>query len=91
MAMQRLFRLWRLGGQDLRLLLAILRRQDRPRWLAPALLLLVFFALEPLNFALPVLGVIDDFVLLPLLLRALAISASHAMAAKRDDRVVSVQ
>jgi uncharacterized membrane protein YkvA (DUF1232 family) len=89
--MRRLFRLWRLGAQDLRLLLAMLRRQDRPRWLAPALLLLVFFALEPLNFALPVLGVIDDFVLLPLLLRALAISAGHAMEAKRDDRVVSVQ
>ena len=89
--MRRLFRLWRLGGQDLRLLLAMLRRQDRPRWLAPALLLLVFFALEPLNFALPVLGVIDDVVLLPLLLRVLAMSVGHAMAAKRDDRVVSVQ
>jgi hypothetical protein len=30
-------------------------------------------------------------VLLPLLLRALAISASHAIRAKEDDRVVSVQ
>jgi uncharacterized membrane protein YkvA (DUF1232 family) len=54
-------------------------------------LLLLVFALEPLNFALPLLGVIDDFVLLPLLIRALAISASHAMRAKQDDRVVSVQ
>jgi len=89
--MRRLFRLWQLGRQDLRLLLALLRRSDRPRWLAPALLLLLFFALEPLNFALPALGIVDDFVLLPLLLRALAISASHAIRAKEDDRVVSVQ
>jgi uncharacterized membrane protein YkvA (DUF1232 family) len=88
--MRRLFRLWQLGGRDLRLLLAMLRRSDRPRWLAPALLLLLIFALEPLNFALPVLGVVDDFLLLPLLLRALAVSASHATRAK-DDRVVSVQ
>jgi uncharacterized membrane protein YkvA (DUF1232 family) len=89
--MRRLFRLWQLGRQDLRLLLAMLRRSDRPRWLAPALLLLLFFALEPLNFALPALGIVDDFVLLPLLLRALAISASHAVRSKQDDRVVSVQ
>ena len=89
--MRRLFRLWQLGGRDLRLLLAVLRRSDRPRWLAPALLLLLIFALEPLNFALPALGIVDDFFLLPLLLRALAISASHAIRAKDDDRVVSVQ
>ena len=89
--MRRLFRLWQLGGRDLRLLLAMLRRSDRPRWLAPALLLLLIFALEPLNFALPALGIVDDFLLLPLLLRALAISASHAVRAKNDDRVVSVQ
>ena len=89
--MRRLFRLWQLGGRDLRLLLTMMRRSDRPRWLVPALLLLLVFALEPLNFALPLLGVIDDFVLLPLLLRALALSASHAIRAKQDDRVVSVQ
>jgi|HubBroStandDraft_5_1064220.scaffolds.fasta_scaffold396960_2 uncharacterized membrane protein YkvA (DUF1232 family) len=89
--MRRLFRLWQLGGRDLRLLLTVLRRSDRPRWLAPALLLLLIFALEPLNFALPALGIVDDFLLLPLLLRALAISASHAVRAKNDDRVVSVQ
>ena len=37
-------------------------------WLLPAVGLLAFYALEPVNFALPVLGVIDDFLLLPLLL-----------------------
>jgi uncharacterized membrane protein YkvA (DUF1232 family) len=89
--MRRLFRLWQLGGRDLRLLLAIMRRSDRPRWLGPALLFLLVFAFEPFNFALPVLGVVDDLVLLPLLLRALAISANHATRVKNDDRVVSVQ
>lgn len=90
-AMRRLFRLWQLGGRDLRLLLAMVRRSDRPRWLVPALLLLLFFAFEPLNFALPALGIVDDFVLLPLLLRALAVFASHALRVQADDRVVSVQ
>jgi uncharacterized membrane protein YkvA (DUF1232 family) len=27
-----------------------------------------FYAFEPLNFAIPLLGIVDDFVLLPLLL-----------------------
>ncbi len=89
--MRRLFRLWRLGGQDLRLLWAALRQHDRPKWLLPASLLLVFFALEPLNFAFPVLGVVDDFVLLPLLLRGLARMAAPSIRAHRDERVVSVQ
>jgi uncharacterized membrane protein YkvA (DUF1232 family) len=89
--MRRLFRLWRLGGQDLRILFAALRQRDRPQWLLPAALLLVFFALEPLNFAFPLLGVVDDFVLLPLLLRGLVRIAVPAIRAKRDDRVISVQ
>ncbi len=89
--MRRLFRLWRVGGQDLRILFAALRQRDRPLWLMPAALLLVFFALEPLNFAFPVLGVVDDFLVLPLLLRALVKIAVPAIRAKQDDRVVSVQ
>lgn len=67
----RLFRLWRLLSRDLRLLLLALRRADRPWWLLPATLLLLIFALEPANFALPALGILDDLVLLPLLLRVL--------------------
>jgi uncharacterized membrane protein YkvA (DUF1232 family) len=89
--MRRLLRLWRLGGQDLRILFAALRQPDRPQWLLPAALLLVFFALEPLNFTFPLLGVVDDFVLLPLLLRGLVRIAVPVIRAKRDDRVVSVQ
>lgn len=94
--MRRLFRLWRLGGRDLRVLWPALRHPNRPGWLLPASLALGFFALDPLNFAIPVLGVVDDFVLLPLLLRALAKAAMHSthlphFSRSRDDRVVSIQ
>ena len=67
--MIRLLRLWRLGANELRLLWYALRHPERPLWLLPAAALLAFYALEPVNFALPVLGIIDDFLLLPLLLR----------------------
>jgi uncharacterized membrane protein YkvA (DUF1232 family) len=93
--MRRLFRLWRLSSRDLAVLWAALRHPNRPYWLLPASLALAFFALEPFNFALPVLGVVDDLVLLPLLLHALAKIAMYAIGLsrtrRRDDRVVSVQ
>jgi uncharacterized membrane protein YkvA (DUF1232 family) len=41
------------------------RHPNRPTWLLPATLALGFFALEPFNFAIPVLGVVDDLFLLP--------------------------
>jgi len=66
--MLRLFRLWRLGADDLRLLWFALRHPARPVWLLPAAALLVLYAIEPLNFALPFFGIVDEFVILPLLL-----------------------
>jgi uncharacterized membrane protein YkvA (DUF1232 family) len=94
--MRRLFRLWRLSGQDLRLLWIALRHPNRPRWLLPATIALAFFALEPFNFALPFLGIVDDVFLLPLLLRllvklAVPATQSHVAPRSRDERVVSVQ
>lgn len=89
--MRRLFRLWRLGGRDLKLLWVALRSEDRPRWLLPAVLLLLFFAVEPFNFAVPLLGAVDDLLLLPLLLHGLVQLATLSMSAKRDERVVSIQ
>lgn len=92
--MRRFFRLWRLTGSDLRLLWAALKHPNRPRWLLPASLALLFFALDPFNFAIPVLGVVDDLFLLPLLLHALvkmALFATAEPSRSRDDRVVSVQ
>ena len=94
--MRRIFRLWRLTGNDLRLLWVALRHPNRPSWLLPATLALGFFALEPFNFAIPILGVVDDFFLLPLILHALAKIAGYAITGSstspsRDDKVVSVQ
>ena len=89
--MSRLIRLWQLSTQDLRVLWHMLRQRDRPRWLIPASLLLLFFAIEPLNLAFPVLGVVDDLILLPMLLRGLVSLAVSALRAKRDERVVSEQ
>lgn len=69
--MKRLLLLWRVGRQDLRLLWFALRHPSRPVWLLPAAGLLVLFALEPANFAIPLLGAVDDLVLLPIFLHAL--------------------
>ena len=69
--MLRLFRLWRWARQDLHLLWFALRHRSRPGWLWPATALLALYALDPANFAFPVLGVIDDLVLLPLALQLL--------------------
>lgn len=69
--MRRLFIFWRQGGRDLKLLWRALRHPDRPAWLMPASVLLAFFALDPANLALPLLGAVDDLVVLPLALRAL--------------------
>ncbi|HEX4153203.1 MAG TPA: hypothetical protein VHY75_13430 [Steroidobacteraceae bacterium] len=70
--MIRLLRLWRLGARDIRFLWYALRHPSRPMWLFPAAALLAFYALEPLNFAMPLFGVIDDFLLLPLVLHWMA-------------------
>jgi uncharacterized membrane protein YkvA (DUF1232 family) len=69
--MFRLLRLWRLVGNDLRLLWFALRHPRRPFWLAPAVVLLALYALDPLNFAIPFAGAVDDFVLIPLVLHLL--------------------
>ena len=69
--MKRLLLLWRVGRQDLRLLWFALRYPSRPVWLLPAAGLLALFALEPTNFAIPILGAVDDLVLLPIALHAL--------------------
>ena len=69
--MFRLIRLWRLGAKDLRLLWFALRHRQRPVWLWPAVVVLGLYALEPLNFAVPLIGVLDEFVILPLVLHLL--------------------
>lgn len=70
--MMRLFRLWRVAAKDLGLLWFAVRQPNRPAWLLPALALLALYALDPLNVAVPLLGVVDEFVLVPLALYLLS-------------------
>ncbi len=69
--MLRLLRLWRLARADLGLLWFALRHQRRPLWLWPAVIALVLYALDPFNFVMPLLGIVDDAILLPLILHLL--------------------
>jgi uncharacterized membrane protein YkvA (DUF1232 family) len=69
--MLRWLRLWRVTGRDLRLLWFALKHRSRPLWLLPAAILIAFYAVEPFNFAVPLLGVVDDLFLLPLVLHLL--------------------
>ena len=67
--MRRLFILmWRMSRADLRFLWFAVRHQLRPRWLRPAAIILGIYALSPLNFAMPLIGVIDDMIIVPLVL-----------------------
>lgn len=71
--MKRIFALWRtVSAQDLRLLWFALRHEQRPGWLLPGLAVLALFAIEPANFAVPVLGAVDELVLVPLVLHSMA-------------------
>jgi len=90
----RLLRLWRLGAQDLRLLWFALWHPHRPVWLWPAALVLGFYALEPCNFVMPVIGAVDDLVLLPLLLHLLVsflpLDIRTGFAVRRSAHAVTV-
>jgi uncharacterized membrane protein YkvA (DUF1232 family) len=86
--MLRLLRLWRLAGQDLRLLWFALRHERRPLWLWPVAVLLCLYAIEPFNFAIPLLGVLDDFILLPLILHLVVrLLPEDIRAARRISRL----
>ena len=70
--MKRIFALWRIvADQDLRLLWFAIRHEKRPGWLLPGLAGLALIAVEPLNFAVPVIGVVDELVLLPFVLHGM--------------------
>jgi uncharacterized membrane protein YkvA (DUF1232 family) len=70
--LKRIFALWRMvAGRDLRLLWFAVRHEKRPGWLLPGLGVLALFAVEPLNFAVPMLGAVDELVLIPLVLHGM--------------------
>ena len=63
--------LWKTSRADLQLLWHALKHPSRPGWLLPAVAVLGLYAVSPLNLAIPVVGIVDDLVLVPLLLHFL--------------------
>lgn len=71
--MKRLLLLWKTARRDLRVLWLALGHPDRPGWLLPALGLVALYAIEPFNFAMPILGLVDEGVLVPLALHLIVL------------------
>lgn len=62
--------LYTLIRRDLRILWYALRHPARPAWLMPSVALLVLYALSPVDLipdVLPIIGAVDDLVLIPLM------------------------
>jgi uncharacterized membrane protein YkvA (DUF1232 family) len=71
---KRLSMLWTLVRGDARALWVAMKHPLSPGWLKPAVALLVLYALSPVDLipdVIPVLGVVDDLVLIPLAVRFL--------------------
>jgi uncharacterized membrane protein YkvA (DUF1232 family) len=82
---KRLSMLWSVIRGDARLLWRALRHPHAPGWLKPAVLLLVAYVLWPVDLipeAVPVLGVLDDVVLVPLAIRFLLARLPAALRAE---------
>ncbi len=69
---KRIALLWTVLRSDALQLWRALRHPLQPRWLKPALALLVLYLLSPVDLLpdfIPLLGVVDDLVLIPLAVR----------------------
>jgi len=69
---KRLTVLWALLRGDARSLWLALRHPLQPRWLKPAVGLMLLYLLSPIDLLpdfIPVLGLVDDLVLIPLAVR----------------------
>jgi len=82
---KRLSVVWTVVRGDARLLWRALRHPGSPGWLKPAVLLLVAYVIWPVDLIpefVPVLGVMDDLVLIPLAIRFIL---GRLPAALRDE------
>ena len=64
--------LWSVVRGDARLLWLALKHPLSPRWLKPAVALMVLYVVSPVDLipdVIPLLGLVDDVVLLPLAIR----------------------
>lgn len=69
---KRLSLLWTVVRGDARLLWLALKHPLSPRWLKPAVALMVIYVVSPIDLipdVVPFLGVMDDVVLVPLAIR----------------------
>jgi uncharacterized membrane protein YkvA (DUF1232 family) len=82
--MKRLLMLWKTARRDLRVLRLALGHPDRPGWLIPALGLVTLYAIEPFNFAIPMLGIVDDGVLVPLVLHLIVLMLPVSLRGSDD-------
>ncbi|CAG9258208.1 conserved hypothetical protein [Burkholderia diffusa] len=71
--MRRIIQIWKTAGNDVKVLYGAIVHQDRPVWLIPALVLVAIYTLNPFNFAVPLLGIVDDAVIVPLALHFLVL------------------
>lgn len=72
---KRLSLMWSVVRGDARLLWFALRHPLAPRWLKPSLALVALYLLSPIDLlpdVLPVIGMVDDLVLVPLALNFIA-------------------
>ena len=89
---KRLSLLWAVVRGDARLLWLALKHPQSPGWLKPAVALMVLYVVSPVDLipdAIPILGLMDDVVLIPLAIRFVL---KRLPARVRDDiagRVVS--
>jgi uncharacterized membrane protein YkvA (DUF1232 family) len=82
---KRLSLIWTVARGNARLLWFALRHPLAPRWLKPALALVGLYLLSPIDLlpeALPMVGLVDDLVLVPM---ALAFIVQRLPAALRAD------
>jgi uncharacterized membrane protein YkvA (DUF1232 family) len=81
---KRLSLLWTLIRGDARMLWRALRHPAAPRWLKPAVALLAVYLVWPVDLIpdmIPVLGLADDLVLIPLVVRFLVSRLPPALRA----------
>jgi uncharacterized membrane protein YkvA (DUF1232 family) len=93
MMLKRLTLLWSALRGDARYLWFALRHPAAPRWLKAGSVMLVLYVLSPIDLlpdALPLVGVIDDIVLVPLVIRwmlgRLPPELARAVQARRQAR-----
>lgn len=88
---KRLSVLWSVVRGDARLLWLALRHPQSPGWLKPAVALVVLYVLSPVDLipeVVPVLGVLDDVVLVPLAIRFLLDRLPARLRAEIEGRTV---